>query len=71
MVTLYSTGCPKCKVMKIKLEKAGIEYTENTDVTEINKVCEEIGADSVPILETPDGTFEFAKAIAWVGEHNV
>lgn len=71
MVTLYSTGCPKCKVLKLKLAKAGITYFEITDIAEINKVCKEIGTDSVPILETPDGTFEFAKAIAWVGEHNV
>lgn len=44
-ITLYSTGCPKCKVLKKKLEEKGIKYTENNSVdapskrTRIQSVC--------------------------------
>ena len=31
MITLYSTGCPQCSVLKKKLEAKGIKYTENND----------------------------------------
>ena len=35
MVVLYSTGCPKCGVLKKKLNERGIQYQENTTVEEM------------------------------------
>ena len=32
MPTLYSTGCPKCQVLKKKLDTAGINYTIESDI---------------------------------------
>lgn len=78
-VTLYSTGCPKCNVLKKKLDAAGIKYAIVTDMDAIQKACEMAETDTVPILavleELPGVGFEltfkqFSSAIKWVGEQN-
>ena len=45
-IILYSTGCPKCKVLKHKLEEKGIAYTENNTVDEMLS----LGIVQVPVL---------------------
>lgn len=66
-VILYSTGCPKCKVLKKKLEAANINYTEVTDTDKVYQICKSTGFDSVPIIEIEDGhILDFNRAIAWV-----
>ena len=73
-VILYSTGCPKCNVLKKKLEAANINYTEVTDTDKVSQICNSTGFDSVPIIATEDGDIlDFNRAIAWikqVGEQN-
>lgn len=73
-VTLYSTGCPKCKVLKKKLEAANINYTEVTDTDKVYQICNSTGFDSVPIIAIEDGNIlDFNRAIAWVkqvGDNN-
>lgn len=73
-VTLYSTGCPKCKVLKKKLEAANIDYTEVTDTDKVYQICKSTGLDSVPIIAIEDGhILDFNRAIAWVkqvGDNN-
>lgn len=78
-VTLYSTGCPKCNVLKKKLDAAGIKYAIVTDMDAIQKACEAAETDTLPILavleELPGVGFEltfkqFSSAIKWVGERN-
>lgn len=63
MLTLYSTGCPKCKVLKMKLEQKGIEFTECNDTTKM----EELGISTVPMLQVDDGEImNFTSAVAYV-----
>ena len=62
MNKLYSTHCPQCNTLEIKLDRAGIEY-EICDDVEIMKAR---GFKSVPVLETDEGTFNFMQAIKWV-----
>lgn len=73
-VTLYSTGCPKCNVLKKKLEAANINYTEVTDMDKVSQICNSTGFNSVPIIAIEDGDIlDFNRAIAWVkqvGEQN-
>ncbi len=73
-VILYSTGCPKCNVLKKKLEAANINYTEVTDTDKVSQICNSTGFDSVPIIAIEDGDIlDFNRAIAWVkqvGEQN-
>lgn len=71
-VKLYSTGCPKCNVLKKKLDAAGIEYDVITDMNVIEEVCNGLGVDTLPILGIDANTWEkymeFSSAIKWVGE---
>lgn len=63
MLTLYSTGCPKCKVLKMKLEQKGLEYTECNDVEKM----QELGISTVPMLQVDDGQImTFTEAAAYI-----
>ncbi len=62
MVTLYSTGCPKCQVLEKKLAKDGIEFSISDDIDELIKK----GFMSAPILKVDDKFFEFKDAINWL-----
>ena len=35
MITLYSTHCPRCKVIMKKLEAKGLEYEEVTSIEQM------------------------------------
>ena len=53
MMVLYTTAsCPRCKVLKMKLDKKNIEYIEVSDV----EVLLSKGIKQAPILEI-DGEF--------------
>lgn len=73
-IKLYSTGCPRCKVLVKKLDAINAEYEVITDMDKITKACHILGVDSVPILSiSPDGVekyMDFNSAIKWVGEQN-
>lgn len=62
MVKLYSTHCPQCNTLEIKLDRAGVEY-EICDDVELMKAR---GFKAAPMLETDDGVLNFAQAIKWV-----
>lgn len=65
MVTLYSTGCPRCKVLKAKLKQKGIEFK----VIDSEEVMRELGMTEVPMLVTDDEipfVLNFQQAIGWV-----
>ena len=62
MLTLYSTGCPKCKVLKSKLDSKQIEYTIIEDV----EVMKNKGFNSLPVLEVDGTMYEFREAVNYV-----
>lgn len=62
MITLYSTGCPKCKVLKKKLDEKGIKYTVNLSVEEMMA----IGITQVPVLCVEGKLLQFKQAVDWV-----
>lgn len=68
MVTLYSTGCPKCNVLKKKLDAAGITYSLVEEESAVLNVANKIGATTVPILEDNDKYMDFAAAIKWIND---
>ena len=61
-VVLYSTGCPRCKVLKTKLDNKNVAYTTITDVDKMS----ELGMMEVPVLVVDDNTFNFSQAVEWV-----
>ena len=62
MITLFSTGCPKCKILKQKLDDAHLNYT----MGDIQEVIEK-GFTVAPILKTDDDLYlNYADAVKWV-----
>lgn len=64
MVTLYSTGCPKCNVLKKKLDIKGIQYQENSSVDEMVS----LGITQVPVLQVGEQYLNFVEANAWINQ---
>ena len=60
-IILYSTGCPRCEVLKQKLADKGVEYTENTSVDEMLAM----GISEVPVLGVNGELLSFAEAVKW------
>ena len=62
MIILYSTGCPKCKILEKKLEQKDMAYDLCTDINVIvNK-----GYQTVPLLEVDDYIMDFGEAVKWI-----
>lgn len=59
---LYSTGCPKCKVLKSKLDNKNIDYIVVDDIDEIMSK----GIESVPVLEINGEMMNFKESMKWV-----
>ena len=64
VIKLYSTHCPQCNTLEIKLDRAGLEYEICDDVNEMKAR----GFKAAPVLETDDGVFNFSEAIKWVNK---
>jgi glutaredoxin len=63
MMTLYSTGCPKCNVLKKKLEAKNVQFNLESDPVKVTEKANELGILSVPFLVLDDNrvlTFEQA-----------
>jgi len=62
-IILYKTPtCPKCKVLKKKLEDKGIEFTENEDIDEMLSM----GIMNAPTLSVNGELLDFMSALDWV-----
>ena len=64
-IILYSTGCPRCNVLKKKLDSKGIKYSVYDDIDIMGK----LGILSVPVLSVEDKLLKFEDAIKWVNEY--
>lgn len=64
-VILYSTGCPKCSVLKKKLEMARLDYEEVTDMAEMRH----IGLKAAPALFVNGELKNFSEAVRWVNDY--
>ena len=63
-VIFYSTHCPKCRVLQMKLDRAGVSYTECDDVDlMISK-----GLKSAPALEVDGEILDFVSAVRWADD---
>ena len=61
MVTIYSTGCPKCKT---KLNQKNVNY----NVVDDTDVMVDKGFQSLPMLEVDGELMDFGDAVRWVNE---
>lgn len=58
-IILYSTGCPRCNVLKKKLSEKNIAYTENTSTEEMLA----LGITEVPVLSLDGVLLNFREAV--------
>lgn len=64
-IILFTNNCPRCTVLKKKLEQAKILYEPNYDLTEIEKK----GIEQLPVLKVNNSYLDFKEAVKWVGEN--
>lgn len=64
MITVYTTRCPKCRVLVLKLQQKHIKFEEVDDVTEMQR----LGIQSAPAIKVGDEIKLFSDAIKWVNE---
>lgn len=63
-IILHTTNCPRCKVLKSKLDQKSINYKMNTDVD----LMIQKGFTTAPKLEIDGVVYDFKEAIEWIGE---
>jgi len=63
-VILYTTHCPKCKVLETKLNQKAIDF----EIIDDEKVMIDKGFMSAPMLEVDEKVMDFSAAINWIKE---
>ena len=63
-IILYSNNCPRCKILKTKLEQSNIYFEENNDV----ELMTQKGFTTVPMLEVDGVIMDFKTAVDWIKE---
>lgn len=64
-IVLYSTHCPKCKILETKLKQKSIKYTE---VNNVDLMLEK-GFVTVPMLEVDGEVMDFKEANDWINNN--
>lgn len=62
MVLLYSTGCSRCKILKMKLIQKGVSFDEITNEDAIVAA----GVAEIPSLQVDGELMGFMKSVDWV-----
>ena len=63
-MTLYSTDCPRCRVLQMKLNELNLGYTVKTDIADMQA----LGITTAPVLEVDGELFAFNKALAYLAK---
>lgn len=66
MIRLYSTHCPRCKAVEMKLDRTGIEYEVVDDPDAVTAFGEAHGILEAPLLEVDGEALDFGKAITYI-----
>lgn len=66
-VILYEHGCPRCKVLKMKLDQKGIQYETVSDIS----IMQEKGFNEAPKLEVEGVIMGFKDAVDWIANCGV
>lgn len=64
-VILYSTDCPRCKVLENKLDEKNIEYELCKDVGEMRR----LKFLDAPKLSVDGELMDFSEGVKWVNEY--
>jgi glutaredoxin-related protein len=63
-IILWSTHCPRCKVLESKLKQKNIDYEECDDV----QLMLSKGLETAPALEVDGTMMNFKEAAEWIKE---
>ena len=63
-VILYEHGCPRCKVLKSKLDQKDIKYENISDI----ELMKAKGFVEAPKLEVNGKIMDFKEAVEWIKE---
>lgn len=66
MNILYATNCPKCKIIKGRLEYLNIKYKLVDNVDDIKKFNNDNNLKGVPILLIDDHILDFNEAMKYL-----
>ena len=66
-VVMYSTGCPKCKIVKKNLAENKVVYEEETDVEKMKSK----GIERVPVLEVEGKLFSYSEAVKLINDGGI
>lgn len=69
MHILYTTHCPRCEVLKKKLEQSNIEFVEETDLNTMLDL--NIKAAPMLQLEGDKTLLDFSAALKWLKDLEV
>lgn len=61
-ITVYSTGCPNCKMLESMLDGKGIKYEVNNS----EQAILDLGYSSAPLLKVGEEVFTFYQAVKWL-----
>lgn len=64
MIILYTTNCPRCKMLEMRLKMAKIEYKAINDIN----LMEQKGIVSAPCLEIDGMLKNYSDSMAWIME---
>lgn len=68
-ITIYTTHCPRCEILKKKLEQKKITWYNEIDSIEIMR---EMGIKQVPMMSINDGELmNFSQAVEWINSQEV
>lgn len=65
-IKLYTTHCPKCKVVEKKLGMKNIDFESIDDNDEVINIGKLYGLSSAPILVVDGNAMDFAEANKWI-----
>ena len=68
MMKLYSTHCPRCKVLEMKLKQKNIDFEIIDDKDKVIEIGKANGIMSAPLLEINGKIYDFTQAIAEINK---
>ena len=65
MITVYTTHCPRCKILEKTLVSRGVDYVAVEDVDIIMAK----GFQMVPMMEVDGKVLDYKEAMFWIKEN--
>lgn len=63
-IILYTTHCPQCLALELKLKSKGVDF----EIFDDQDKMIELGFTSAPMLGVGEGVLTFKDAMKWIGE---